>query len=324
MVLSIIIPTLNNEVQLIECLKCIKDQTYSKVELIISDGGSVDNTLKIAKEYGAKILNNKDVLAEPGVNLGMDKAEGDLLMVLAVDNYLYDKYALQKVVDVFSDSKIYAAFPVHASKKEYTVFSKYINTFTDPFNHYVYGDAANARTFYRIYSIKKKTSTYIVFNFLSNDTRPVLAFAQGFTVRSDFKRKESDKFDDQKSIIDLIESGKQIAYVFNVELFHDTIRDIGHFIRKQRWATRNAINGSNYGISHRLSTLTKYQQLKRSLWPLYSLTGVFPIFIGIGNAIRYKQLLWLFHPIICIISGYSSILEVIVYNMNSKKRVSRQ
>ena len=58
---SFIIPTLNAANVLEECLKPIVNQDYpkEKTEVIITDGGSSDTTLAIAKEYGCRIFNNR-------------------------------------------------------------------------------------------------------------------------------------------------------------------------------------------------------------------------------------------------------------------------
>lgn len=52
---TINIPTYNSAKTLVEALESIKSQTYPHIELIVSDGYSKDETLTIAKRYGATI-----------------------------------------------------------------------------------------------------------------------------------------------------------------------------------------------------------------------------------------------------------------------------
>ncbi len=58
---SINIPTWNSAKTLSNALESINKQTYKKIEVIIADGGSKDDTLKIAKKYKAKITFGKEL-----------------------------------------------------------------------------------------------------------------------------------------------------------------------------------------------------------------------------------------------------------------------
>ncbi|MBZ9578240.1 glycosyltransferase [Patescibacteria group bacterium] len=63
--ISILIPTLNSEKTLNECLESIAFQDYpsDKIEIIIADAGSIDKTLSIIdrfKEKPRKIKINKN------------------------------------------------------------------------------------------------------------------------------------------------------------------------------------------------------------------------------------------------------------------------
>jgi len=57
---SVIIPTLNSEALIEDCLKSIKAQTYTNIEIIVVDGHSTDNTSEIAKKYGKVFLYGPD------------------------------------------------------------------------------------------------------------------------------------------------------------------------------------------------------------------------------------------------------------------------
>ncbi|MGB4966503.1 MAG: glycosyltransferase [Microgenomates group bacterium] len=324
--LSIIIPTLNNERDMPVLMKSISAQTYPKnrIELLVLDGGSKDKTTQIAKKYRAKVFHNKDVMAEPGVNLGMEKAKGDLMMILAVDNIYEDKRAFEKIVSVFEDPSIFAAFPKHDSNKSDNLFTTYHNTFTDPFNHFVYGDSANGRTFSRVYKTITSNDIYDVYDYNSNPMPPMIAFAQGITVRGSYRRSKQDAFDDISPIIKLIKSKKKIAFVHSVSLMHHTTRDIHHFIRKQRWATHNAISKTDYGISYRTNFIPKKNQTRMKLWPVYAFSIIGPIAVSFFGLIRDKNMIWLFHPIAALVSASASAVEVLVYTVKKQSRISRQ
>jgi glycosyltransferase involved in cell wall biosynthesis len=324
--LSIIVPTLNNGAVLDHFFKSLQSQTYPKknLEVLVVDGGSTDSTLEKAKKYGARIVHNQYVLAEPAIHLGMSAAKGDLIMILATDNIYKEKDDLTKIVSVFDNPQIYGAFPKHDSSPQDSIFSKYHNRFTDPFNHFVYQDAANARTFHRLYKTTKHTELYDVYDYSSNPTRPMIAFAQGFTILNKYRRVESDSFDDIKPLLDLIDSGKQIAYVHSVSLYHHTIKNVSHFIRKQRWATQNAMENKNYGVRFRYQKLSQGQRFRMLIWPIYSLTIIGPCIRALAGLLIDREPLWLFHPLMCFLSGYASLTQIILYNKVTQKKVSRQ
>jgi len=83
--LSIIIPTLNEEKYLPFLLSSIKEQNFKDYEIILSDAGSEDRTIEIAKSYGCRVV--KGGLPAKGRNQGARAAAGDLLLFLDSDTW---------------------------------------------------------------------------------------------------------------------------------------------------------------------------------------------------------------------------------------------
>ena len=315
--LSIITPTLNNHKDLRNFLNSIKKQKFpkSKLEVIIADGGSTDDTLEIAKEFKVKIIQNREKFADIGVNLGMEHARGEIFMVLAADNIFRNSDALNKIVQIFENPSITAVFPKHAYKKEDTSYTKYMNTFTDPANHFVYGYACNPRTFDKVYKIIEKNKIYTIYDYHSNNIIPLIAFAQGFTVRAKFRRSRENAFDDIAPVMELLEKKKQIAYVHSVDLYHHTVSGFNNFVYKQAWKTRNYLQKKNFGIAHRMRLLSKTQTKRIFYWPLYSLTILPPFVYAAYHLIKDRVKMWILHPFMCIISGYTSLFVYITYKI---------
>ena len=84
--LSIIIPTLNEEKYLPKMLDSVKKQDFSDYEIIIADAGSTDKTKEIAESYGCRIISGG--LPARGRNEGAKAAKGDLLLFSDADNLL--------------------------------------------------------------------------------------------------------------------------------------------------------------------------------------------------------------------------------------------
>lgn len=78
--ISIVIPALNEEEYIGDCLKSLTNQKYSKnYEIIVMDNGSEDKTRKIAKEYCDKLFVDPDLELYQLRNKGIKEAEGDII-----------------------------------------------------------------------------------------------------------------------------------------------------------------------------------------------------------------------------------------------------
>jgi len=111
---SIVIPTLNSDKTLRECLESIKNQEYPKdeMEVLIIDGGSTDNTKPIAEKYGCRIVENPKKIGDAGKAIGIRNSGGEIIALIDSDNILPDKHWISKMVKVFEDDEISASEPI--------------------------------------------------------------------------------------------------------------------------------------------------------------------------------------------------------------------
>lgn len=81
--LSIVLATHNEEKNIEKCLSAVKDIAD---EIVVVDGESTDETVKLAKKFGAKIIatTNKSNF-HINKQMGIDKAKGDLILQLDAD-----------------------------------------------------------------------------------------------------------------------------------------------------------------------------------------------------------------------------------------------
>lgn len=106
--LSIVIPTLNEEKYLPELLKLIKDQNFDNYEVIVSDAYSEDNTVKIARDLGALVVQDRKKSPARQRNQGAARATGDTILFLDADTKMPVDF-LNKVYNEFLNRKLKAA-----------------------------------------------------------------------------------------------------------------------------------------------------------------------------------------------------------------------
>lgn len=87
---SIIVTTRNEEAVIERFLKSVLAQSYRKIELILVDNNSSDNTKKIARKY-TKLVFNKGPERSAQRNFGALKSNGEYLMFLDADMELTKK-----------------------------------------------------------------------------------------------------------------------------------------------------------------------------------------------------------------------------------------
>ena len=110
--LSIIVPTLNEEKYLGLLLNEIKKQTFKDWEIIIADAGSSDRTREIAESFGCRMV--KGGLPAKGRNEGAKIAQGDLLLFTDADNIFLPNNFLENLIQEFNRRNLdCASFPIY-------------------------------------------------------------------------------------------------------------------------------------------------------------------------------------------------------------------
>jgi glycosyltransferase involved in cell wall biosynthesis len=84
---SITIPTFNEETDLPRCLHSVQEQSYRNVEVIAIDGGSSDNTIGICESFGASVAKCSQGLMQARL-LGLQMARGEYVLLLDADQLL--------------------------------------------------------------------------------------------------------------------------------------------------------------------------------------------------------------------------------------------
>jgi len=114
MKVSIITPTLNSERFIKDCIESVKNQSYLDIEHIIVDGGSVDSTLKLIKEYensyDLKLISGKDNGIYDALNKGIKSSTGEIIGILHSDDFYVHSQVIEKIVKVFLEGNVDSCF----------------------------------------------------------------------------------------------------------------------------------------------------------------------------------------------------------------------
>lgn len=88
--ISIVTPSFNQGQFIERTIQSVLSQNYPKLELIVMDGGSTDETLLILKKYKSKIsfVSQKDKGQSDALNQGIAKATGSIIGYLNSDDML--------------------------------------------------------------------------------------------------------------------------------------------------------------------------------------------------------------------------------------------
>ena len=109
--ISVILPIRNEEEKLLSTLNSILSQNYKsdKIEILISDGSSYDNTINIInnianQDHRIKFINNIYKIVSTGFNLALNEAKGDIIIRIdghceIAQNYIEKCYNLLKETD---------------------------------------------------------------------------------------------------------------------------------------------------------------------------------------------------------------------------------
>src|SRR5438309_3259665 len=114
--ISILMPTLNAERYLEECLRSIRSQDYPRdlIEIVVADAGSTDGTLGLLEKYGVdRGVPNPRVTGEAARAILNSLATHELILSIDSDNYLVGADWLRRMVRTLQeDATVFAAEPL--------------------------------------------------------------------------------------------------------------------------------------------------------------------------------------------------------------------
>ena len=106
MLVSIIVPVYNAEKFLNRSINSVLNQSYKKLELILVNDGSTDNSEKICNIYGVtdkriKVISKKNGGPAAARNTGVSYATGDFIFFLDADDFI-EENAIERLITIYN------------------------------------------------------------------------------------------------------------------------------------------------------------------------------------------------------------------------------
>ena len=306
---SAVIPTLNSEKYLEECLRSLRSQTYGgDFEIVIVDAGSTDRTVAIAREHAVdQLLENPLRTGEAGKAVGFRAAQAELILTLDSDNAVVGSDWLARMVAPFDDREVASS---QALRWDYRRSDHYITRWaalagvTDPLVLYVgnydrYSYITGRWTDYPHEAQEREGWTRVVF-----DPRWVPTMgANGYIVRREaFEAVPvGDYFFDVDFAWQLVQRGFRTVGLVDVAIRHYFCDSLGQFCRK----TRRRVD--DYLFFRRVGTRRQYPWTTRQKRGIARFVGsslvVAPLLADVLRGQRRRRdPAWLFHLPACWIT----------------------
>jgi len=85
---TVVIPAYNEEKYIHRTLNALRTQAFRDFEIVVKDGNSKDQTVRIARKLADKVVSTPDQSAADARNQGASCAEGDILVFMDADTFL--------------------------------------------------------------------------------------------------------------------------------------------------------------------------------------------------------------------------------------------
>lgn len=308
--ISIIIATFNSEKLLPKVLEAVKKQTYpqDRIEILIIDGGSKDQTLKIAKQFECKVLNNPRTEPVYGKFLGYLAAKGQYIMYLDHDEVMENVDSINIKMRAFKKSaKIKAvAGSGYKNPEGYPFINSYINEFGDPFSFFIYKLSKDANFFAQTmkerYPIFLENKFFTAFDLSKIKSLPIIELVAGGSMFDAATLKKEYPQTLKRYVLlphyfYLLHSKYPfIAITKNDVLVHYSADNLKKYLNKIKWRVKNNIyHKSDMGESG-FSGRNKFQplmfRLKKYLFIPYAYSLIFPLMDAVWLVVSRRNLLY--------------------------------
>jgi len=220
---SVIIPTLNASKYFPILLPMLKNQNGLKhVEVIVVDSGSTDETLELAKEYDAKIVEipPEKFSHSYSRNLGAEKATGNYLFFTVQDALPPSEVFLRECLNVFKTNDVVAVSCAEFPREDADLFYR-----VACWNHYEFIGVNNG---------DRILSKPAIENYITLRQNGQLSDIACFIPREIFMKYtyRYDYAEDLDLGIRLIRDGGKIAFLSSLKIIHSHNRPPFYYLKR--------------------------------------------------------------------------------------------
>ncbi|WP_201785902.1 glycosyltransferase family 2 protein [Longilinea arvoryzae] len=221
--ISAVIPTKNAGSEFEFLIKMLKQQKgIREIELVIVDSGSTDDTLLIAKQHGAKIIQIKPEQFSHSFsrNLGAENASGDYLLFMVQDALPPSRTWLYELFIILKDKNVSAISCAESPRENADLFYRFLC-----WNHYNFLDVNNGDRIFQLPESKDQVSLR------KNGQLSDLACLISKETFSEYKFRR-DYGEDLDLGLRLIKDGKRIAFSGEIRVIHSHNRPAYYFLKR--------------------------------------------------------------------------------------------
>lgn len=288
--ISIIMPTLNAEAILENCLGSVARQTYprEKIQLLLADAHSKDRTRQIAAQFGATVLDDNGKNMEEGKRLALRHATGDYIVFLDADNEItHPDYLELAIRGLAANPQALGVESYYLPSPKMTAFCAYLTALlhiSDPI-------AWLMSTPPCLVARQDETERWT----LPGKSYAYPLGANGFVFRrADLQSVQADeKFQDTHVALFLMKSGRrEWLRIRGRGVHHYYIQTLWRFVQKRRRATVHFLR-----VQEAIPVNWMKEKPSIPLWlaGLYCVTFFGPLWHALSGAIRDRDLRWFWH-----------------------------
>ncbi len=227
---SVVIPTFNAGKEFETIIKKIVNQKHlSQIEIVVVDSGSSDDTVKIAKRYGAKIIRitPSSFSHSKTRNLGSKTANGRFLIFTVQDAHMLNQYTVCDAINFLQENTLAAVSVRQVPRADADIFSSWqsatFSNFLSP-EHSNKVTRLNKLQFLRLSSAQKRAHCTL-------DDVFVLYEKQVFDSMGGYDETLSYGEDLEMGKRFVLEE-KRIGYLFSNGVVHSHNRDASYFVQR--------------------------------------------------------------------------------------------